>query len=201
MRRRKVSLRAHARRPGRILREVWAGRRRTALALAPALVLLAGPAARAQGPGVPLTGGPEVYAGPAMGPGFGAAAVLSVPAAAVFTLEGTLALDYAPTFVGSSGRLIVATGAGGAVRVLRVLAIAQNEDVGPLDLDAGARLGPAFTVALAEPTAATQARAFAVRLDLFARGTARLSERRTVFAELGTQAPALRGGLAFRVGR
>ncbi|MFN3596157.1 MAG: hypothetical protein ACK41D_02675 [Rubricoccaceae bacterium] len=163
-------------------------------------------AARAQGAGgplagPPLTGGPEVYAGPALGPGFGAAATLSLPAAVVFTLEGTLALDYAPTLVGSSGRLVVATGAGGAVRVLRVLAVVQNEDAGPLELDAGARLGPSFVVALAEPTPASQARAFAVRLDLFARGVARLSPGRTAFAELGTQAPALRGGLAFRLAR
>ncbi len=138
----------------------------------------------------------RVQLGAGLLPGTGAFAGYAAPRLTVFTQEAALYADYTPRVVGGSGRLLAAVGVGGGVRALRIAALATGRTPGPLDLDAGLRLGPSFYYAFFERTAEEEARSFRVMLDAFARGTLDLGGR-VVFVELGTQAPGLRGGLSF----
>ena len=105
--------------------------------------------------------------------------------------------DYQPRVLGGRGRLLVAAGAGGSFRLLRILSIARGADAFPdVELDVGARLGPAFYYAFFEQTAEAEARSFRVMFDPFARVVLPVRGRRA-FAELGTQAPQVRAGLVF----
>lgn len=148
----------------------------------------------------PLGGNARLYAAVAAGPGVGAVVSGARPLASVFTGEAALYLDYTPRVVGGAGRLLTSVGVGGAVRLARVGALVGNREPGRVDLDAGLRLGPSFYTAFFEQTAASEARAFRVMTDVFARGTVRLASRRVVFAEVGTQAPGFRAGLSTSLG-
>jgi hypothetical protein len=139
--------------------------------------------------------------GAGLGPGVGGVAIGSDPVLDLLTREAALYADVVPRIAGGSGRLLTAVGVGGGIRVLRVVDILQNRDPGRFDLDAGVRIGPSFYTAFFEQTAESEARAFSIMLDPFARGTVRLGARRVVFAEIGTQAPALRAGLSAQLRR
>jgi hypothetical protein len=153
------------------------------------LLAAAGPAA-AQG------SRPDLYVGPGLYPGTGAVVIASRPFFTAVAPEAALYADYQPRVLGGRGRLIVAAGAGGALRLVRILEIARGTDTLPgIDLDAGARLGPAFYYAFFEQTAEAEARAFRVMFDPFVRGSLPVRGRR-LFVELGTQEPRLRAGLA-----
>lgn len=167
-------------------------------ALLAGLVALAAPAAHAQSDA--LGSVPRVYGAAALGPGVGVVAGVARPVGPFLTGEAALYADYQPRVVGGAGRLLTSVGVGGAVRLVRVAAEARRQVPGRVDLDVGLRLGPAFYTAFFEPTAASEARAFRVMTDAFARGTVRLASRRVVFAEVGTQAPAFRAGLSTSVG-
>ena len=171
---------------------------RLALAL---LALVLAPSASAQAGPEPPRRGPiqsqfNVFLGGGLGPGVGGVAVASDTFLGLTLREASLYLDYVPRVTGGSGRLITSVGVGGGVRVLRIAAIVLDEDVGRFDLDAGLRVGPSFYTAFFEQSAASEARAFGIFTDTWARGSMRLGERTAVFAEIGSQAPALRGGLA-----
>ncbi len=113
------------------------------------------------------------------------------------TTEGALYADYQPRVLGGRGRLLIAAGAGGSLRLVRILSIVRGSDVFPgADLDVGARLGPAFYYAFFEQTAEEEARSFRVMFDPFARVALPVGRRR-LFAEIGSQAPQLRAGLVF----
>lgn len=151
-------------------------------------------------PADPLGGNARVYAAVAAGPGLGGMVGGARPLAGVFTGEAALYADYTPRVAGGAGRLLTSVGVGGAVRLARVAALVGNREPGRIDLDAGVRLGPSFYTAFFEQTAASEARAFRVMTDAFARGTVRLGSGRVAFAEIGTQAPAIRAGLSASLG-
>lgn len=146
-----------------------------------------------------LGNAPRVYGAVAAGPGLGAVVGTARPFGFV-AAEATLYADYTPRVVGGAGRLLTSVGVGGSVRLARIAAEAQNRPPGSTDLDVGLRLGPSFYTAFFDQTAASEARAFRVMTDAFARATVRLVSRRVVFAEVGTQAPAFRVGLSTSVG-
>ena len=157
-------------------------------------------AAQTSGETAPLGSQPRVYLGGGFGPGFGLVAEATDPVLSVFTREAVLYADYVPRVTGGSGRLVTAVGLGGGVRVLRVWDLVQNREAGPFDLDLGLRVGPSFYTAFFEETAESKSRAFSVMLDPFARATLRRPSGRVFFAEIGTQAPALRAGLSTSFG-
>ena len=163
------------------------------LLLAFTLVLLALPGAGAQ-EGLEST--TRLQLGVGLLPGTGAFIGYSAPRLTIFTQDAALYADYTPRVVGGSGRLLVAAGVGGSLRVLRIVGIATDFEPGPLDLDAGLRFGPSFFYAFFERTAEEEARSFRVMLDTFGRGTLQLGGGRVVFVELGSQAPSLRAGLS-----
>lgn len=140
--------------------------------------------------------GGRVQIGLGLNPGAGIALGASAPALAVFTREATLYADYTPRAVGGR-RLRVSLGVGGSVRVLRIASVVGDFDASRFDLNAGVRLGPSF--AFFQETPAARAQAFSVMLDPFIRGSLAFSARRVLFAEIGTQAPTLRGGLSVRL--
>lgn len=144
---------------------------------------------------------PRVYAAAAAGPGVGVVVSTARPLGGFVTGETALYVDYTPRVAGGAGRLLTSVGLGGSLRLARIAAEASSQAPGRTDLDVGLRLGPAFYTGFFEPTAASEARAFRVMTDAFARGTVRLASRRVVFAEVGTQAPAFRAGLSTSVGR
>lgn len=160
------------------------------------LALLAAILTPASAQEVSLGDRPRVSVGAGIGPGIGVIAMGTDPVLTVLTREVTLYADYVPRVTGGSGRLVTAVGIGGSIRVLRVLDIVRDTNPGRLDVDLGIRIGPSFYTAFFEQTAESRSRAFSVMLDPFARGTARLGSGRVVFAEVGTQGPALRGGLS-----
>lgn len=152
--------------------------------------------AHAQG----LGNGPRVYGAAAVGPGFGAVAGSSRPVGFV-AAEAALYADLQPRVAGiGAGRLLLSAGAGGSVRLARAAAEVRRTAPGVVDLDVGMRIGPAFYVGFTRPTASSEARAFRVMTDAFVRGSRRLPSGRVAFAEVGTQAPALRVGLTTTVG-
>ncbi len=154
------------------------------------LAVLAAPAA-AQGDPLQLHAGAGIY------PGTGGVVVVAQPFFSAVTTEGALYADYQPRVLGGRGRLLVAAGAGGSLRLLRALSIARGTDLFPdVDVDVGARLGPAFYYAFFEQDAEAEARAFRVMFDPFARVALPFRGRRA-FAEIGTQAPQLRAGMVF----
>lgn len=162
-------------------------------ALALALVWgAASPAAQT----APIGSRPRVYVGVGVVPGVGGVALGSDPILDVFTREVALYADYAPRVTGGAGRLRTAVGIGGAVRALRIVEIVRNSDPGPLDVDLGVRVGPAFYTAFFEQSAQSRSRAFSVMFDPFARGTLRLGSGPVVFAEAGNQSPSFRVGLS-----
>lgn len=157
-----------------------------------ALVVLVAPA-RTRAQGSPL----ELHAGAGLYPGTGGIVVAARPFFSAVTTEGALYADYQPRVLGGRGRLLIAAGAGGSLRLLRMLSIARGSEIFPdAEIDVGARLGPAFYYAFFEQTAEEEARSFRVMLDPFARAVLPFRGRRA-FAELGTQAPQLRAGLVF----
>lgn len=160
-----------------------------------ALVVALGIAVPASGQGA-LGDRARVYVGGGFGPGFGVIGAASLPAVDVLTREVVLYADYVPRVTGGSGRLVTAVGVGGGIRVLRAYDIVMDRPPGRLDLDLGLRIGPSFYTAFFEQTAESRSRAFSVMLDPFARGTYRLGGGRVVFAEIGTQGPAVRAGLS-----
>ena len=162
-----------------------------------ALVTSVPAAAQAPDRRAPLQSEVTVFLGGGLGPGVGGVAIGSDTVLGLLLREVALYGDYVPRVTGGSGRLLSAVGIGGGLRALRLAAIVADEDVGRFDLDVGARIGPSFYTAFFEQTADGEARAFGIFFDGWARGTARLSPDAVVFAELGTQAPGLRGGLAF----
>lgn len=136
--------------------------------------------------------------GPAVLPGFGVQATFSTPLFTVLTREGALYAEYAPRFLDNDdGRILVGLGVGASVRVFRVLTVVTDYDAGPYDLDVGFRFGPSFFFSLFEQDARSKARSFRLFGDPFVRGSVRFNSGRVVFAELGAQAPRLRGGLLF----
>ncbi|MEP0547260.1 MAG: hypothetical protein ABJF88_10045 [Rhodothermales bacterium] len=137
---------------------------------------------------------PFVQVGVGGTPGVGVQAGFASPALTVLTQEASFYADYAPRFVGSDGRLLVALGLGGSVRVLRVLTVVTDLDAGPYDLDVGFRFGPSFFFSFFEETAASKARSFRLFAEPFARGSIRF-DRRVVYVEIGTQPSHLRAGL------
>jgi hypothetical protein len=139
---------------------------------------------------------PRVYLGAGVLPGTGVFAAYAAPRLSVFTVEGALYADYTPRVAGGSGRLLASAGVGGGLRALRIAGAVTDFEPGPLDVDLGLRLGPSFYYAFFERSAEEEARSFRVMLELFARGTLRLSGGRVVFVEVGGQAPGLRGGLS-----
>ncbi|PAP75536.1 hypothetical protein [Rubrivirga marina] len=160
------------------------------------LALLAAPVVAAQVGPDPLGSRPRVYVGGGFGPGFGGVAMGTDPVFTVFTREVAVYADYVPRVTGGSGRLLTAVGLGGAIRTLRIADIARNQDPGALDVDLGLRIGPSFYTAFFEQSAESRSRAFSVMIDPFARVTLRRESGRVFFAEVGTQAPALRAGLS-----
>ena len=160
---------------------------------APALAQVSPDAPRRRGP---IQSQLNVFVGGGVGPGAGGVAVVSDTFLGLTVREAAVYLDYVPRVTGGSGRLLSSVGVGGGVRVLRVAAIVLDEDVGRFDLDAGLRIGPSFYTAFFEQTADGEARAFGIFTDLWARGAMRLDGGAAVFAELGTHAPGLRGGIA-----
>lgn len=144
----------------------------------------------------PLQSEVTVFLGGGLGPGVGGVAIGSDTVLGLLLREVALYGDYVPRVTGGSGRLLSAVGLGGGVRALRLAAIVVDEDVGRYDLDVGARIGPSFYSAFFEQTADGEARAFGIFFDGWARGTARLTDDAVFFVELGSQAPALRGGIA-----
>jgi hypothetical protein len=134
--------------------------------------------------------------GGGVGPGTGVVVGYSAPKLGIFTQEAAVYADYTPRVVGGSGRLLVAVGAGGGLRLFRLADALADFEPGPLDLDAGLRLGPSFYYAFFERSAEEEARSFRVMLEAFVRGSAQLGSGRRVFVELGGQAPSLRGGLS-----
>lgn len=166
--------------------------------LACLLLLLAAPAAaQTTDRRAPLESEVTVFLGGGLGPGVGGVAIGSDTVLGLLLREVAVYGDYVPRVTGGSGRLLSAVGIGGGLRALRIAAIATDEDIGRFDLDVGARIGPSFYTAFFEQTADGEARAFGIFVDGWARGTARLSSDAVVFVELGSQAPGLRGGLAF----
>jgi len=160
------------------------------------IALLAAVPAAAQGGPDPLGSRPRVYLGAGVGPGVGGVAAATQPVLTVFTREAVVYADYVPRVTGGSGRLLTAVGVGGAVRLVRVLDVAQNRSPGAVDLDLGIRVGPSFYTAFFEQSAESRSRAFSVMLDPFARLTVRRASNRVFFAEVGTQSPSLRAGLS-----
>ncbi|MDX1421366.1 MAG: hypothetical protein R3181_15475 [Rubricoccaceae bacterium] len=159
--------------------------------LLPLLLLLALPAAAQD-----LGAVPRLNLGAGVLPGTGGFVGYTAPRLTVFTVEGALYADYTPRVVGGSGRLLAAVGLGGGVRALRLAGLVSEVETDALDLDLGLRLGPSFYTAFFERTAEEEARSFRVMLEGFARGTLALGSGAVVFAELGGQAPRLRGGLS-----
>lgn len=145
----------------------------------------------------PLQSEVTVFLGGGLGPGVGGVVIGSDTVLGLLLREVAVYGDYVPRVTGGSGRLLSAAGLGGGVRALRLAAIVADEDVGRFDLDLGARIGPSFYTAFFQQSADGEARAFGIFVDGWARGTARLSSDAVVFVELGSQAPGLRGGLAF----
>jgi hypothetical protein len=156
-----------------------------------ALVLILLPAgARAQ-----VAAG-QLHLGGGLYPGTGVFATGIQPHFQAITTEGALYADYQPRVLGGRGRLLVAAGAGGSLRLLRILSIARGSEVLPgVDVDVGARLGPAFYYAFFEQTAEAEARAFRIMFDPFARLIVPVAGRRA-FVEVGGQGPQLRVGVA-----
>lgn len=150
------------------------------------LLLLVSAAAAAQG------STPRVYGAVGLAPGVGAFVGTTQPVGFV-AAEAALGVDV--RFVGT-GRVLTSLGLGGSVRLARIAAEARRATPGVTDLDVGLRIGPSFYVAFGEPTAASEARAFGVMSDAFARASRRSPSGRVVFAEVGTQAPAFRIGLS-----
>ena len=165
-------------------------RRYAVLRAAIALLLAAAPAVTAA-----QAGRPELHVGGGLYPGTGGVVIVAQPFFSAVASEGALYADYQPRVLGGRGRLLVAAGAGGSVRLMRVLAITRGSDAPPrFDLDAGVRVGPAFYYAFFEQTAEGEARAFRVMFDPFARAVVTVGSWRA-FVELGTQGPQLRGGV------
>lgn len=140
----------------------------------------------------------RLYGGGGFGPGFGVVAIASDPVLLLLTREVALYADYVPRVTGS-GRLLTAVGIGGGVRAWRVAGVVLDREPGPYDVDVGVRIGPSFYTAFFEQSAASEARAFRIMFDPYARGALRLGSNRVVFAELGFEAPALRAGLAVSI--
>jgi hypothetical protein len=139
----------------------------------------------------------DLHVGGGLYPGTGLFAAGVRPHFSAITTEGALYADYQPRVLGGRGRLLVAVGAGGSIRVLRALSIARGSELMPgVELDLGARVGPAFYYAFFEQTAEAETRAFRVMFDPFARLVVPLAGRRA-FVELGGQGPQLRAGVAF----
>ena len=111
-----------------------------------ALILLLFTLALAQPAGAQLAldTAPRIYLGGGVLPGTGVFLGYEAPRLVVFSVEGALYADYTPRLVGGSGRLLVSGGLGGSVRALRIASIVTDLEPGPLDLDAGIRLGPSF---------------------------------------------------------
>jgi hypothetical protein len=162
--------------------------------LALLLFALSGAAAHAQFATPTL---PFVQLGLKGAPGVGAQGAFVTPAAAVFTQEGALYLDYLPEFEGVDG-LLVGLGVGASVRVLRALTVLADYDAGRYDLDVGFRFGPSFFFSFTERAAASKARSFRLFTEPFLRGSVRLDRRsgaRVVYVEVGTRPSHLRAGL------
>lgn len=139
---------------------------------------------------------PRLHLGAGVLPGAGVFASYSSPQLFVFTQEATLYADYRPTNADFGGRLLVSAGVGGSIQLTRLLELIRNDDTGPMGMDVGLRLGPSFFFAFNEQEAEEQARSFRVQFDPFVRGTIRTNRGTVFFAELGTTAPGLRGGIA-----
>lgn len=143
-----------------------------------------------------LGSAPRVYGAVGLAPGVGAVVGTTRPVGFV-AAEAALGVDV--RFVGT-GRVLTSLGLGGSVRLARIAAEARRAAPGATDLDVGLRIGPSFYAAFGEPTAASEARAFGVMSDAFARASRRTPSGRVVFVEVGTQAPAIRAGLTTAVG-
>ncbi len=151
----------------------------------------------------PLGSAPRVYGAVGLAPGLGAVVGTTRPVGVV-AAEAALSVDV--RFVGT-GRVLTSLGLGGSVRLVRIAESlprrgGQGRRATPAgtDLDVGLRIGPSFYAAFGEPTAASEARAFGVMSDAFARASRRTPSGRVVFVEVGTQAPAVRAGLTTAFG-
>ncbi len=165
------------------------------------LLLALGPLAVGAQETAPIGSQTRIHLGAGLGPGVGGVAFTTSPVFDVFTREAVLYADYVPRVTGGSGRLLTSVGVGAGVRLVRAYEIVQNHDPGRLDIALGIRIGPSFYTAFFEQSAESKSRAFSVMLDPFARGTIRVASGRVLFAEVGTQAPALRAGLSTSIGR
>ncbi len=139
----------------------------------------------------------RVYGAVGVAPGVGVVIGTSRPFGLV-AAEAALGVDV--RFVGT-GRALTSLGVGGSVRLARVAeSVARRSTPGLTDLDVGLRIGPSFYAAFGAPTAASEARAFGVMSDAFARASRRMASGRVVFVEAGTQAPVIRAGLTTTIG-
>lgn len=129
----------------------------------------------------------------------GLVAVGASPVVDVFTRDAAFYLAYRSGEGEDDGRLVAGFGVGGSLRLLRVFSVARSRQIPTSDLDLGLRVGPSFSAALGEQSDAQRARAFAVFADPFVRGTRRVRGY-NAFAEVGTQSPTFRVGLAARLG-
>jgi hypothetical protein len=141
---------------------------------------------------------PFLQVGVGLVPGTGVQGGYSSPALNVFTQEAYLYADYRPGILTDVSRLLISGGVGASLRTMRVLALTAEGSYDRYDFDLGLRMGPAFAIPFSETSQARRAEAFRLFIDPFARGIIRLDGGRSVFVEVGTQAPVFRGGLVFR---
>ena len=129
-------------------------------------------------------------------PGVGAQAAY-IQTRALYTIEGSLYIDYAPRFAGGEGSVQLSGSVGGAIRAFGIVRAIGDPSQSNSDLDVGFRLGPSLIFAQSESTRSENP--FSLFLEPYGRFSTNLSTDRTAFIEIGLQRPIVRVGLIFEL--
>lgn len=141
---------------------------------------------------IPPDRGQVLQAGLAAMPGLGMQLGYVSPRS-IYTLEGLLYLDAAPSFAGGEGNVQLSIAFGSAFRITGLIRTLGNAPIS-YDLDVGMRLGPGLLFTQRE-TRAQKNQQFGLFLEPFFRLISAFGTRRFFFGEAGLHRPFFRAGL------